>query len=53
MTTTTCRDNVVIAMSAQDRLQAATALMPVDDRLPKPFDLDHLYEKVAYWAAAS
>ncbi len=43
----------IIVMSAQDRLQAASALMPVDDRLPKPFELDHLYEKVAYWAAAS
>ncbi len=46
-------DIPIIVMSAQDRLQAAAALMPVDDRLPKPFELDHLYEKVAYWAAAS
>ena len=43
----------IIVMSAQDRLRAVTALMPVNDRLPKPFELDHLYKKVAYWAAAS
>lgn len=46
-------DIPIIVMSAQDRVQAAWALMPVDDRLPKPFELDHLYEKVAYWIAAS
>ena len=46
-------DSPIIVMSAQDRLQAASALMPVDDRLPKPFELDHLYAKVAHWATAS
>ena len=43
----------IIVMSAQDRLRATTALMPIDDRLPKPFELDHLYAKVAHWATAS
>lgn len=40
----------IIAMSAQDRLQASMALMLADDRLSKPFDLQHLYDKVALWA---
>lgn len=41
----------IIAMSAQDRLQATLTLMPVDDRLPKPFSLERLYEKVAHWTS--
>jgi two-component system cell cycle response regulator len=40
----------IIAMSAGDRLQTTGALMPVDDRLPKPFRLTRLYELVACWA---
>lgn len=43
----------IIAMSAQDRLRAAGDLLPVDDRLPKPFELDHLYTTVMQWAPAS
>ncbi len=34
----------IIAMSAQHNLEAAVARMPVNDHLPKPFDLDRLYE---------
>jgi hypothetical protein len=43
----------IIAMSAQDNLEAAVARMRVNDRLPKPFDLDQLYDTVARWAHAS
>ena len=43
----------IIAMSAQHNLEAAVARMPVNDHLPKPFDLDRLYAKVARWARAS
>jgi hypothetical protein len=43
----------IIAMSAQHNLDAAVARMPVNDRLPKPFDLDQLYDTVARWAHAS
>ena len=43
----------IIVMSAQDRLRATGPLMPVDDRLPKPFELAVLYQKVARWARAS
>ncbi len=43
----------IIVMSAQDRLRATGPLMPVDDRLPKPFELSVLYQKVARWARAS
>ncbi len=43
----------IVVMSAQDRLRTTSSLMPVDDRLPKPFDLDHLYAMVARWAQAS
>jgi len=39
----------IVVMSAQDRLQATGPLMPVNDRLPKPFDLARLYEVVARW----
>jgi len=52
------RDNPVTAdipfvvMSAQDRLAATGPLMPVNDRLPKPFDLAGLYAVVARWAGA-
>ena len=43
----------IIAMSAQHNLEAAVARMPVNDRLPKPFELDQLYDTVARWAHAS
>ena len=43
----------IIAMSAQDNLEAAVARMPVNDRLPKPFELDQLYDTVGRWAHAS
>ena len=39
----------IIAMSAQQRLHATAALLPVDDRLAKPFDLATLYATVARW----
>lgn len=42
----------IIAMSAQDRLRANSSLMPVNDRLPKPFELTGLYTTVARWATA-
>ncbi len=40
----------IIAMSAQDRLRSTGGLMAADDRLVKPFDLDHLYDLVARWS---
>ncbi|HTD78291.1 MAG TPA: response regulator, partial [Chloroflexota bacterium] len=40
----------IIAMSAQERLHATSSLMPVNDRLPKPFELTGLYTTVARWA---
>jgi hypothetical protein len=40
-------------MSAQDRLRATGPLMVVNDRLPKPFEIQTLYDKVARWARAS
>jgi CheY-like chemotaxis protein len=40
----------IIAMSAQERLHATSSLMPVNDRLPKPFELMGLYTTVARWA---
>jgi len=40
----------IIAMSVQDRLHATFSLMPVDDRLAKPFELTGLYTTVARWA---
>lgn len=43
-------DIPIIAMSAQSRLRATGPLMPVNDRLPKPFDLDRLYAAVARWS---
>lgn len=46
-------DIPIIVMSAQDRLRTTSALMQIDDRLPKPFDLDRLYATVARWAKAS
>ena len=46
-------DIPIIVMSAQDRLQVTGPLMPVNDRLPKPFDLARLYEVVARWVPAA
>ena len=46
-------DIPIVVMSAQDRLRATAALMPINDRLPKPFDLERLYETVARWSQAS
>jgi len=46
-------DIPIIVMSAQDRLRATSTLMQVDDRLPKPFDLDRLYAIVARWTGTS
>lgn len=43
----------IIVMSAQDRLRATGPLMPVNDRLSKPFEIQALYDKVARWAHAS
>ncbi len=43
----------IIAMSAQSRLRTTGTLMPVNDRLPKPFTLENLYAKVAHWSRAS
>jgi len=43
----------IIVMSAQDRLRATGPLMPVNDRLPKPFEIQTLYAKVARWARVS
>lgn len=39
----------IVAMSAQSRLQATTSVMPVNDRLAKPFELAQLYDTVARW----
>ncbi len=46
-------DIPIVVMSAQDRLRTTGALMPVNDRLPKPFDLAGLYEVVGRWVAAA
>lgn len=46
-------DIPIIVMSAQDRLRATAALMPVNDRLPKPFDLTKLFSTVAQWVGDS
>jgi CheY-like chemotaxis protein len=39
----------IVVMSAQDRLRATAALMPIDDRLPKPFTLDRLFSTIDRW----
>ncbi len=43
----------IIVMSTQDRLRATGPLLPVNDRLPKPFEIVTLYATVARWAQAS
>lgn len=40
----------IVVMSAQDRIQSLRGRMPLDDRLPKPFDLARLYAVVQRWA---
>ncbi len=40
----------IVVMSAQDRPGAMSVRLLIDDRLPKPFDLAHLYATVARWA---
>jgi hypothetical protein len=39
-------------MSAQDRLRATAAQMPIDDRLPKPFTLDSLFSTIDRWISS-
>jgi CheY-like chemotaxis protein len=39
----------IVVMSAQNRLRATAALMPIDDRLPKPFTLDRLFSTIDRW----
>lgn len=46
-------DIPIVVMSAQDRLRATAALMPVDDRLPKPFEIARLYATIARWTGAT
>ena len=43
----------IIVISATQRLRATAPLMPVNDRLAKPFDLPDLYAKVERWASPS
>lgn len=43
----------IVLSSAQDRLSALPADLPVDDRLPKPYNLTDLYDKIEYWAQSS
>lgn len=40
----------VVLMSADDRLGGVAGALAVEDRLPKPFDLDDLFAAVARWA---
>lgn len=41
----------IVVMSALDRLTATASHLPADDRLPKPFDLAHLYAAIERWSA--
>jgi CheY-like chemotaxis protein len=43
----------IVAMSATSNLMALADQMPIDDRLPKPFDLDHVSAVVARWTQPS
>jgi len=43
----------IIVMSVQDRLRATGRLMLVNDHLPKPFEIQSLYDKVARWTHVS
>ncbi len=40
----------IVVMSASSTLKTVAAQMPVEDRLPKPFDLDAVYSIVERWA---
>jgi CheY-like chemotaxis protein len=46
-------DIPIIAMSAQQRLEATAVSMPVDDRIAKPFEIVDLYAAVARWVKAA
>jgi two-component system, OmpR family, alkaline phosphatase synthesis response regulator PhoP len=39
----------IVVMSANERLRNPSIALPVDGRLPKPFELDDLYATVAHW----
>lgn len=43
----------IIVMSVGERLPATATLMPVNDRVAKPFDLPTLFRKVDRWAQQS
>lgn len=43
----------IVAMSATSNLTALAGQMPIDDRLPKPFDLDGVSALVERWTQAS
>ena len=49
----TTRDIPIIVMSAGERLRATATLMPVNDRVAKPFELPTLYGKVARWTQSA
>jgi len=42
-------DIPIIAMSAQNRLASTAGLMPINDRLRKPFEVEDLYATIARW----
>jgi twitching motility two-component system response regulator PilH len=46
----TTADIPIVAMSATSNLATLADKMPIDDRLPKPFDLDDVSAVVARWA---
>lgn len=43
----------IIVMSANSRLSSVAEAMPVNDRLPKPFELVDLFDAVERWTATS
>ena len=43
----------IVVMSAQHKLHATAALMPIDDQLSKPFDLGALYATVDRWVTTT
>jgi CheY-like chemotaxis protein len=43
----------IVLMSAHDRLEAIAAQMPIQDQLPKPFNLERMYATVARWMPAA
>lgn len=42
-------DIPIVVMSAHDRLRATSSRMPVNDSLPKPFEMSDLCATVARW----